>query len=116
MPYALRRARFTARASATRISAPRTSAETLEGSASPYATNPSDFPARKTVALKVQRLFDASQKGETISEWIPEQPRRDDNRNRPACVTYQRPSKQIMSPLPTERPYVDVRPCREAKS
>ena len=35
MPYALRRARLTARVSAIRISAPRTSKETLEGSASP---------------------------------------------------------------------------------
>ena len=35
MPYALRRARLTARVSAMRISAPRTSGETLEGSASP---------------------------------------------------------------------------------
>src|ERR1019366_4756117 len=57
IPYALRRARLTARVSATRISAPWTRNETLEGSASPYATNPSDLPARKTVALKVQRLF-----------------------------------------------------------
>ncbi len=35
MPYALRRARLTARVSATRISAPWTRGETLEGSASP---------------------------------------------------------------------------------
>jgi len=35
MPYALRRARFTARVSATRISAPWTRKETLDGSASP---------------------------------------------------------------------------------
>jgi len=35
MPYALRSARLTARVSATRISAPRTSGETLDGSALP---------------------------------------------------------------------------------
>src|ERR1700688_2346416 len=67
IPYALRKARLTARVSATRISAPWTSSETLDGSASPYPTNPSDLPVRKTVALKVQRLFDGSQKLETIS-------------------------------------------------
>lgn len=77
---------------------------------------PLDLPPRKTVALKVQRPFDASQKSGTISICIPEQPRRDDNLSSPECVTYQCPSKQMMSPLPTDRPYVDVRPCREANS
>src|SRR6266478_2219343 len=40
MPYAFRRARFTARVSAMRNSAPWTMRETLEGSASPYPTKP----------------------------------------------------------------------------
>lgn len=35
------------------------------------AANPSDLPAQKTVALKVQRLLEGSQKCETISTWIP---------------------------------------------
>src|ERR1035438_465743 len=102
--------------SATGISAPWTRNETFEGSASPYATNPSDLPARKTLALNVHRLLEESQKSGTISTCMPEQPRRDDKRSSPACVTYQRPCKQVRSPRPTERPYVDVRPCSEAKS
>ena len=40
IPYALRRARLTARVSAMRNSAPCTMEETLEGSASPYPTKP----------------------------------------------------------------------------
>ena len=40
IPYAFRKARFTARVSAIRSSAPRTCAETLVGSASPYPTKP----------------------------------------------------------------------------
>src|SRR5215469_13161747 len=55
MPYALRNARLTARVSATRISAPRTSGETLEGSASPYPTKPRHVLDLKTIALKAQR-------------------------------------------------------------
>src|SRR5437660_491142 len=55
MPYALRRARFTARVSATRISAPRTTAETFDGSASPKPTNPLQLLDLYTVALKAQR-------------------------------------------------------------
>src|SRR2546428_7701387 len=46
---------------------------------------------------------------------MPEQWRRDASRSNPECVMYQCPSKQIMSPLSTERPYVDVRLCRDAK-
>src|SRR6266568_7377376 len=58
MPYALRKARLTARVSATRISAPRTTAETFEGSASPYPTNPLQAVDRKTVALNAHRDWD----------------------------------------------------------
>src|SRR5713101_3616909 len=46
---------------------------------------------------------------------MPEQWRRDASRSNPECVMYQCRSKQIMSPLSTERPYVDVRLCRDAK-
>src|SRR5205823_10705790 len=55
MPYAFRKARLTARVSATRISAPCISGETLEGSASPYPTNPLHVLVLNTVALKAQR-------------------------------------------------------------
>src|SRR5512146_124148 len=57
MPYALRNARFTARVSATRISAPRTFTETLDGSASPMAENPLHMRDLYTVAFTVQRDF-----------------------------------------------------------
>ena len=48
-------ARFTARVSATRISAPRTRSETLEGSASPYPTKPGVSRDLHTVALNAYR-------------------------------------------------------------
>lgn len=53
---------------------------------------------------KAGRVAAQSPESGTISTCIPEQRRRDDNRSSPECVTYQRPSKQIMSPLPTESP------------
>ena len=62
IPYALRSARFTARVSATRISAPRTRSEVLEGSASPYPTKPLHFDVLNTVALNAQRDAVASEK------------------------------------------------------
>src|SRR5207244_3531675 len=49
IPYALRSARLTALVSATRISAPFMSGETLEGSASPSPTKPRQFMALYTV-------------------------------------------------------------------
>src|SRR6266550_7243681 len=62
MPYALRRARFTARVSATRISEPRTTAETFDGSASPYPTNPMQVGDLYTVALNAHRDSAGSEK------------------------------------------------------
>src|ERR1700739_627102 len=59
IPQALRRARLTARGSATRISAPRTREETLEGSASPYPTKALQGDVR-TTALNTQRLAEIS--------------------------------------------------------
>ena len=44
IPYALRKARLTARVSATRNSAPRTTLETFVGSASPNPTKPLELP------------------------------------------------------------------------
>src|SRR5207249_9694807 len=55
IPYAFRNARFTARVSATRISAPWTRGETLDGSALPYPTKPLHACDLYTVALKTQR-------------------------------------------------------------
>src|SRR5262249_15040526 len=49
IPYALRSARFTAPVSATLISAPRTSSDTLEASASPYPTKPRHAQRRRSV-------------------------------------------------------------------
>src|SRR5436190_4541155 len=60
-PYAFRNARFTARVSATRISAPYTSGETLDGSASPYPVKPLHLGDLKTVALNTQRELVASE-------------------------------------------------------
>src|SRR5580658_159737 len=61
IPYALRRARLTARVSATRISAPWTRKETLEGSASPYPTNPWHVRDLYTVALNAYRRLSVSE-------------------------------------------------------
>src|SRR5437667_7198373 len=62
IPYAFRKARLTARVSATRISAPCISGETLEGSASPYPTNPLHVLVLNTEALKAQRCAAGSLK------------------------------------------------------
>ena len=61
IPYAFRRARLTARVSATRISAPCTSEETFEGSASPYPMKPFEEEFLKTMALKTQRADKGSE-------------------------------------------------------
>src|SRR5438309_405973 len=63
MPYAFHKARLTARVSATRISAPCISGETLEGSASPYPTNPLHVLVLNTEALKAQRCAAGSKGG-----------------------------------------------------
>src|SRR5207237_10422447 len=55
MPYAFRKARLTARVSATRISAPCTSEETLAGSASPYPMKPLHLADLNTVARNTHR-------------------------------------------------------------
>src|SRR5438874_5756501 len=111
MPYALRRARFTARVSATRISAPCTSGETLDGSASPNALKRASPPERLAVALTTHRRVIASQNSGSSSTSIPEQLRRAATLSSPACVTYQHVSIRIISPRDTDRPYRVVSSC-----
>src|SRR5271165_5507397 len=103
MPYALRRARLTARVSATRISAPRTSVETLDGSASPYPTKPREPLDGKTVALRTNRFAPASHIESTASTWMPLHLLRRANPIRPVCVTYQQLSMNCNSPLLNEK-------------
>ena len=54
MPYAFRRARLTARVSATRISAPRTIGETLDGAASPEPTKPLHWGAARELGNRAE--------------------------------------------------------------
>src|ERR1035441_2180278 len=89
IPYALRKARLTARVSATRISAPRTSEETLDGSASPYPTKPLQFLDLKTVALNAQRPSAGLQNALTGQTRIPAHRLRFARLMSPECVTYQ---------------------------
>src|SRR5208337_159919 len=98
MPYALRRARLTARVSATRISAPRTSGETLDGSASPWPTKPEEPLDGKTVALRTNRFAPESHSESTASTWMPLHLLRRASRSSPVCVTYQLPLMIWSSP------------------
>src|SRR5437899_13037751 len=93
MPYALRRARFTARVSATRISAPWTRADTFEGSASPYPTKPLQTPDLKTVALNAHRVAAGSENFPMHSTFIPAHFFLCAILSRPAWLTYQRSSR-----------------------
>src|SRR6516162_4517669 len=76
IPYALRRARLTARVSATRISAPRTTEETFAGSASPYPTKPFEFWSLYTTARKTQRFASGSESRSSRYVLIPQHCRR----------------------------------------
>src|SRR5512142_2009313 len=67
IPYALRSARFTARVSAMRISAPRTKWDTFDGSASPKPTKRWDVLDGYTVALKTYRADEGSQN--SLTAW-----------------------------------------------
>src|SRR5450755_292239 len=103
IPYAFRKARLTARVSATRISAPRTSEETLDGSASPYPTKPEDPLVGKTVALRTNRFAAESHSESTASTWMPVHFLRRANPINPVCVTYQQLLMNCKSPLLREK-------------
>src|SRR5437660_4999336 len=84
------------------MSAPRTSGETFDGSASPYPLNPLHFGDLKIVARKTQRELAGSEDGRINWVRIPRQFRRTANRRRPACLTYQPPFRYTMSPSATD--------------
>src|SRR5262245_51932752 len=98
MPYALRRARLTARVAAMRISAPCTIDETFEGSAAPYPTKAFNILGPYTTALKTQRLAAVSEKRRSRTVFMAEQRCLCAHRSSPECVTYHRLSSNRISP------------------